>query len=76
MDNLDDLELLSKDELIDLLLDIRFVSEGGFNVDLERADTEGYTRWSLGDDGKLRANHFPELSNLAEQLIDDAMHPA
>lgn len=57
-------------------LDIQFVSEGKFNVELERVDTEGFTCWSLGDDGKLRAHHFPELANVTKHLTDDAMHPA
>jgi len=57
-------------------LDIQFVSEGKFNVDLERSDTEGYTQWWLGDDGKLRAYHFADMERLVEHLIDDSLNPA
>jgi len=57
-------------------LHIQFVSQGKFNADLVRVDTEGCTRWNLADDGKLRAHHFPELARLTEHLIDDSQHPA
>lgn len=55
-------------------LDIQFVSTGRYNDQLERRDSEGYTAWSLTDDGKVTTQHFPELSRLVEYVADDALH--
>lgn len=55
-------------------LDIQFVSVGRYNAQLERRYSEGYTAWSLADDGRISANHFPELVQLISYIADDTAH--
>ena len=55
-------------------LDVQFVSEGKYDDELNRRDSDGYTRWGLSGDGKLNANHFDELRSLLAHLIDDDLH--
>lgn len=55
-------------------LDIQFVSVGRYNDHLEKRDSEGYTAWSLTDDGRISAQHFPALPELVEYVADDTVH--
>ena len=55
-------------------LDIQFVSEGKYDDELTRRDSEGYTYWGLSDDGALHAIHFDELDALVKHLVDDDLH--
>ncbi|QZT59660.1 DEAD/DEAH box helicase family protein [Mycolicibacterium austroafricanum] len=53
-------------------LDIQFVSEGKYDDELTRRDSEGYTYWGLANDGSLNAVHFDVMDSLIKQLVDDA----
>lgn len=55
-------------------LDIRFVSTGRYNDDLELRDRDGHTSWSLADDGRFVANHYEELSDLIKFVADDSLN--
>jgi len=55
-------------------LDIQFISEGKIRVDLSLESRDGYTRWGLGDDGRLRAAHFDEAATLIDELVDDHLN--
>jgi type III restriction enzyme len=54
-------------------LDVQFVSKGKLSNDLEQEGPDGFTRWGLNDEGKLRARHFDGLSDL---LTDVTAEPA
>lgn len=56
-------------------LDVQFVSLGKFDDNLDRLDTDGFTAWSLGDDGRIDAHHFADIESVAAFLLDDAQHP-
>lgn len=55
-------------------LDIQFVSVGRYNDHLERRDSEGYTAWSLADDGRISAQPFPALPEVIEYVANDKLH--
>lgn len=55
-------------------LDIQFVSEGKYDDELTRRDSDGYTYWGLADDGSLAAVHFVEMDALIKHLVDDSLH--
>jgi type III restriction enzyme len=55
-------------------LDIQFVSEGKYDDELTRRDSDGYTYWGLADDGSLNAVHFDEMDALIRHLADDSLH--
>lgn len=57
-------------------LDIQFVSAGRYNDHLERRDSEGYTAWSLADDGRISAQHFPALPELITYIANDHLYVA
>lgn len=48
----------------DRSLDIQFVSSGKWNNDLDQEGPDGFTRWGLNDQGKLRARFFESLNDL------------
>jgi type III restriction enzyme len=49
-------------------LDVQFVSEGTWNAELLRESTDGYTRWGLNDEGKLKVKPFESLDKLLADL--------
>jgi type III restriction enzyme len=53
-------------------LEVQFVSKGKFNNDLEQEGPDGYTRWGLNDEGKLKAKHFDGLGGLLADLTAEA----
>lgn len=55
-------------------LDIQFVSTGRYNDQLEKRDSEGCTAWSLGNDARLRTQHFPDLGRLVDYIANDGLH--
>lgn len=55
-------------------LDIQFVSEGKYDDELTRRDSDGYTYWGLADDGSLAAVQFDALDALIVHLTDDKLH--
>ena len=55
-------------------LDIQFVSEGKYDDELTRRDSDGYTYWGLADDGALNAVHFDEMDALIKHLVTDELH--
>ncbi|MET3803972.1 type III restriction enzyme [Nakamurella sp. UYEF19] len=52
-------------------LDIQFVTDGFWDHDLVNQGPDGYTRWGLNDEGKLKAKHFDSLAELVEALTRD-----
>lgn len=55
-------------------LDIQFVSQGRYDHDLQRKDPDGYTYGGLGNDGKVTAMPYEELSDLLDYLLNDDLH--
>lgn len=53
-------------------LDIQFVSEGKYDDELTRRDSDGYTYWGLADDGSISTMHFHEMAVLLNHLVDDS----
>jgi type III restriction enzyme len=55
-------------------LDVQFVSEGKYDVDLNLKDRDGYTYWGLGGDQTINAVHFDAMEPLVKHLVDDNLH--
>lgn len=55
-------------------LDIQFVSAGSFNSDMELKSSTGFTSWSLGDDGRVRAVVLDSMESVVDALVDDSLH--
>jgi type III restriction enzyme len=53
----------------DTRLEIRFVTAGEWNADIQKMNPDGYTIWGLKSDGKRRAQHFPSLDHAVDALI-------
>lgn len=52
-------------------LDVQFVSKGKWSNDLEQEAPDGYTRWGLNDQGKVKSKYFDGLADLVEDLVAD-----
>ena len=52
-------------------LDVQFVSKGKWNNDLFQEAPDGYTRWGLNDEGKVKARYFDGLDELLADLTAD-----
>lgn len=52
-------------------LDVQFVSKGKWSNDLDQEAPDGYTRWGLNDEGKIKARHFEGLDELLADLTAD-----
>lgn len=50
-------------------LEIRFITAGEWNADIQKLSPDGYTIWGLKSDGKRRAQHFPSLEHAVDTLI-------
>lgn len=56
-------------------LEVHFVSKGKLDEGLTQLNADGFTGWTLGDDGSVHANHYEEMEHLVDGLIDDSKHP-
>jgi len=50
-------------------LNVRFVSKGKFNEQVQQEDRDGYTLWSRREDGTLRADHHPDMAAVVRALL-------
>lgn len=55
-------------------LDIQFVSEGKYDRSLSRRSGDGFSLWSLAEDGSLKVSHHDELDTLLSDITDDTLH--
>ena len=55
-------------------LDVQFVTPGRYSDTLEQRDSEGFSAWSLNDDGRISATHFGDLQDVVTFLLDDELH--
>lgn len=51
-------------------LEIRLVTAGEWNGDIQKLSPDGFTIWGLKSDGKRRAQHFPSLGHTVGALIE------
>lgn len=49
-------------------LEVQFVSKGKLNNELEQEGPDGYTRWGLNDQGKVKARHSEGLDLLLAEV--------
>ena len=50
-------------------LSVRFISKGKFNEQVQQEDREGFTLWSRREDGTLRADHHPNMTEAVTALL-------
>lgn len=55
----------------DRSLDVHFVSKGKLNSELEQEASDGFTRWGLNDEGKIKAKHSDGLDELLVALTQE-----
>lgn len=53
----------------DSSLHVRLVSEGTWTADLHNISADGFTMWSIKDDGTRRATKFDDLDKLVEKCV-------
>lgn len=51
-------------------LAIKFVTPGEFNNQFEKQSPDGYTLWGLKNNGQTRAQHFSEIGDLLNYLLN------
>lgn len=60
--------LIRRKDGAELSLDVQFISRGKWSNDLNEEAPDGYTRWGLNDEGKVKARFFDGLDPLLADL--------